>query len=338
MQTIYVYIPWATSHGGKGLPLLHSFLNRLVEEQKAQLKLKKFTKQDLMVKFHQDEAYVNLVIANAIRLKQFESDVLCPNDQSKIKYWGIDEESIAASSSYQIETALTDTKELDGADAAALGTGAGVFNANRSITFDGMSSGGLMQSITMSQSVQCGSGGGRGGRGGRGGGGRGRGTTAPGRGITPALGITDAPGITPAKDITPGSAEGAPAPGQPLKDPNLVHLGTALLKDISKAKGAAETYHMEMEGLNASATLVKKMRVAAAGLSAMYKKVVGIIKDKEKVPQTVDKAAFEQAREQATRLLDQYEKAAAFAKAFLNVQKRQASNSGKSAAPKKPAV
>eukprot|EP00959_Pyramimonas_sp_CCMP1952_P363681 7615894-Pyramimonas_sp.AAC.1 len=62
--------------------------------QDASRKYLKMTKQDLMNKFHNDEAYVLKVMADCKKKKRVTRDPLVPEDDEKVKYWILDEEAI----------------------------------------------------------------------------------------------------------------------------------------------------------------------------------------------------------------------------------------------------
>jgi len=100
-----------------------------------------------------------------------------------------------------------------------------------------------------------------------------------------------------------------PEPAQAIK---------TLMKDISKAKGNAMTKSMEIAHLRVDATLVKQLKACSSCMEKMYGVLHAI-----SVKKIIDGTRFQEASDKAKRLLEIYEEKMQFAKAYLNVHKKQ---------------
>jgi hypothetical protein len=65
---------------------------RVVHQKEALMSLKPYTWQDLLDKYRGDEEYCTLITQEAHKRNRVEKDRLCPNDESKMKYWIVAEE------------------------------------------------------------------------------------------------------------------------------------------------------------------------------------------------------------------------------------------------------
>jgi hypothetical protein len=118
--------------------LVHT--RRHTTSQRAMLKFRPMSKQDMMVKFHHDVAYVQMQIDDAKLKKRWKKDTLCPDDETKHRYWVLDDESMSFEQLMQIENELTGTMELDAASGKALTQEGGFFSANQSMGMAGFGS------------------------------------------------------------------------------------------------------------------------------------------------------------------------------------------------------
>ena len=76
----------------ENLSLLVTVRHEMSQEYKLRLKL--YTREDLLEKHHRDEKYVDLIIEDCKKHKRYKPDKL---DKSKLWYWGVDEESMTLS-------------------------------------------------------------------------------------------------------------------------------------------------------------------------------------------------------------------------------------------------
>lgn len=85
------------------------------------------TTADLLRKFHGDEDYVERVKEDCVAKKQMTKDPLAPHDESKHKYWILDDEHLKVKSGMSVSTALSASADVDRDTAAALAGAGGAF-------------------------------------------------------------------------------------------------------------------------------------------------------------------------------------------------------------------
>jgi hypothetical protein len=89
-------------------------------EQIKSKSLKPLTEMDLLTKFHNDSAYVALVIEDAKLKRRWAPDPLCPHDSTKNRYWITDSESFEFKEGLQTSTTLSAAFDISQKDAAML--------------------------------------------------------------------------------------------------------------------------------------------------------------------------------------------------------------------------
>jgi len=115
--------------------LIHN--RRHVLSQRAKAKFRPLTEEDMVVKFHGDRDYVELVKADAIQKKRWRKDALVPNDPKKYKYWILDDETMTFEQLLEIENVLSGTTELEAATAQTMINDGGYFSSNASMGMSG---------------------------------------------------------------------------------------------------------------------------------------------------------------------------------------------------------
>ena len=212
-------------------------------KQKAALKYKLFTREDLMVKFHQNKGYVDLVINDAISHKRFKKDRLDPN---MFWYWGIDEET------FEMQKERTDTmetshaSEVDQPTAEAMFSDGGVFSSTDVIDVGGLDNKMLADYTSQKTSSIT------------------RGKQPGGRGKEGSK----------AQGGKTGSNTVLLQPTEPWKQAQLQ------MVKLAKAMGQNEQFAVELETLQCDAGLVQHLKDAALGIAACHKQMGALVKIK----------------------------------------------------------
>ena len=93
-----------------------------------------------------------------------------------------------------------------------------------------------------------------------------------------------------------------------------------LLSKLAKSQGLARSHQLQLRHLEASETLVNKLGTVGSGLEKVYASIHSLAAKKQ-----LDGPAFTMAKDTAKKLLAHYEHQMQFAKAFMNVHRRQTS-------------
>ena len=308
--------------------------------QDASKKFRKMTKADLMTRFHNDEAYVLKVMADCKKKNRVTRDPIAPEDDDKVKYWILDEEAVVLHRELSEEVALEQRVEIeDAAEASAISDSlgsTGTFGGMGGFSDFGDFAMGDVDAAIADEGADAGwwewtepAGKGQTGKGQKGKGKKGhkgqKGKKgkgdAPGKGGDGAAAGAAGKGAGEGGGGAPEAGGGAPPggnTGDPLKATDKVKEAKTLLSKVSTAVGACRKQTITVRLLNVNDQLADQLEKIGNALESVYKQSFGMVSQNK-----VHEPQYQVLEGKATKMLELWEKKNQFAKAILNVKKRQ---------------
>ena len=325
---------------------------KLTNAQRGELKYKKLTKDDLMVKYHDDEDYIETIMNDCWIKGLWSRDPYTPQDDEKIKYWILDEESLTLSRELADSVAITGTMDVEtGAEANAITEALGSTGSFGELaSFTDLASFGAEGESWWPEPASSWSdtwwseptskGKGKNGKGGKGKNGKNGKTGKNGKGgkgkdgkgkdgkSKNAINGQDGKG----KDGAgkgPGNGKGGDGKGNTgegdgdgdskkveLKDP--IKEAKALMAKLATGQGKIKPMLLQMRHMQVSSTLVAQLEKLSEALEKCY----GLVHDLVRKNQT-EGTAMNTVRDRATECLKLYESKCKYSRALLNVKKRE---------------
>lgn len=115
--------------------LMHK--RRIIKSKLAKAVYRPKTEIQLLEKFN-DEDYVKLIMADAVRRNRVEKDRLAPNDLNLRRFWVLDDETLEFSNAQELEFALECQAELTNGEAQELTADGGFFAAGGEVGTGGI--------------------------------------------------------------------------------------------------------------------------------------------------------------------------------------------------------
>jgi hypothetical protein len=256
------------------------------------------TDLDLLVKYHQDKEYVERVKEDCILKRRMSVDPLAPHDQSKTRYWILDDEHLKLKEGLDISTVLTSEFSVTQGQASSLTNDGGILAAGGQLALSGLS--GLSVSGVSNDFFGA------------------------AHGDGPASGSK---GSGKSKLKAKATASDAKVPVDPVGDPlppalvveKPLTLASKLLVRLAKKSGEARQCALQMDSIAASGTLVAQLSSAADALEQQYKALAALVKNKVN-----DDTIYGPYFLAAEQILTYYTAKKQYADAFISVSKRQA--------------
>ena len=284
--------------GGDFDTMMFSHTRRQVLSQRSKAKFRPLTKAQLLGKYENDAAYVELIINDALAKKRWKKDPLCPNDESHYKFWCLDDESMSFEQLLEIENQLQGSIELDELSAKSLTEDGGYFSMGQALGSSGFASNEAARQMEF---------------------------FATGNQAAPAKAKAAA-----AKAGAPAKAKagaavvhitGAPATAgeaNPIVPESPVKLAQASAKHLAKISGECTELVLKLRFCRASQTLIAQLESASKSLQAQFSSVQAFADAK-----ITDPALCEPYKEATDNILAYYNDVKVYAQALVNVKRKE---------------
>lgn len=295
--------------GGDLDTMMYTHTRRHVLSQRSKAKFRPHTKSQLLAKFGQDAAYVELIISDAIAKKRWKKDPLCPNDETRYKYWCLDDETMSFEQLMAIENELQGSIELGEMSAKMLTEDGGYFAMNQAIGSNGFGSNEAARHLEYFAAGTY---------------------AAPAKSKGAPTAKPTATAKPPAKPSATGVASGglpakasAPAAGRdgheaPLVPESPSKLAAASAKHLAKISGECTELILKLRFCRASQTLISQLESASKSLQEQHSAVQAFADAK-----IADPALYEKYREATDNILSYYSDVKVYANALVNCKKKE---------------